>query len=325
MSAQHTHRAVKRPEYQEATHTGQEKRGLGGRRGQQSAWELRFRLVMRTAGNLLYYLMLATLTTLFVAPLVWMVSASLKPEGYVFDYPPTLIAERIQWWNYSEAWSQFPFWNALKNTMTITVGVLVGRLLTASLTAYVFARLRFPGRAPLFMLVLSTMMIPYQVTLIPQYLMFRNIGWLDSGKPLVWPSWFGGGAYFVFLLRQFFMSIPHDYDDAARIDGCGTFGVFWRVILPMAVPALGTVAIFTFMGGWNDFFGPIIYLNTQSKYTLAVAIRQWQRSTFMSIGGYRAWRHIMAMCTILTLPPTLVYFFTQRYFVQGLVVSGIKG
>ena len=114
MSAQHTHRAVKRPEYQEATHTGQEKRGLGGRRGQQSAWELRFRLVMRTAGNLLYYLMLATLTTLFVAPLVWMVSASLKPEGSVFDYPPTLIAERIQWWNYAEAWAQFPFWNALK-------------------------------------------------------------------------------------------------------------------------------------------------------------------------------------------------------------------
>ena len=208
--------------------------------------------------------------------------------------------------------------------MTVIVGVLVGRLLTASLTAYVFARLRFPGRGPLFIMVLSTMMIPYQVTLIPQYLLFRDLGWLDSMKPLVWPVWFGGGAYFIFLLRQFFISIPQDYDDAARIDGCGTFGILWRVILPMAAPALGTVAIFTFMGSWNDFFGPIIYLNTEEKYTLAVAIRQWQQTAWVGI-GYRAWRHIMALSTILTIPPTVVYFVTQRWFVQGIVISGIKG
>ena len=294
------------------------------RRG-DGPWKGRKPRLGRIIREVLFHGVLITLAAVFLTPLVWMVSSSLKPEGYVFEFPPRLIAERIQWWNYGEAWAQFPFWNALKNTLTVTVGVMVGRLLTASITAYVFARLRFRGRNTLFMLVLSTMMIPYQVTLIPQYLLFRTLGWLDSIKPLIWPSWFGGGAYFIFLLRQFFMTIPRDYDDAARIDGCGTFGIFWRIVLPMSGPALGTVAIFTFMGGWNDFFGPIIYLNTQSKYTLAVAIRQWQRSTFLSIGGYRAWRHIMAMCTILSLPPTLVYFFTQRYFVQGLVISGIKG
>ena len=295
------------------------------RRGQ--AWDgLRLR-GRRVGGEVLFYLLLIVLMTVFVLPLVWMVSASLKPEGYIFEYPPRLIAERIQWWNYSDAWAQFPFWNALKNTMTITVGVLVGRLLSASLTAYVFARLRFPGRNFLFILVLSRMMIPYQVTLIPQYILFRVIGWLDSMKPLVWPVYFGGGAYFIFLLRQFFITIPHDYDDAARIDGAGTFGIYWRIMLPMSAPALGTVAIFTFMQNWNDFFGPLIYLNSQEKYTLAIAIRQWQQVAIWGAGAYLPpkWVHIMAMATILSLPPVVVYFFTQRYFVQGVVISGIKG
>ena len=281
----------------------------------------------RLGGEALYYLMLLLLMAIFVAPLIWMTSSSLKPEGSVFEYPPRLIAERIQWWNYSDAWAQFPFWRSLGNTMTITMGVLAGRLLSASLTAFAFARLRFPGRNLLFMLVLSTMMIPYHVILIPQYVLFRSIGWLDSMKPLIWPAWFGGGAYFVFLLRQFFMTIPQDYDDAARIDGCGTFGIFWRIMVPMSSPALGTVAIFTFMGNWNDFFGPLIYLNSQEKYTLAIAIRQWQHVAVWGGGAYvpAKWVHIMAMSTILTIPPVLVYFFTQRYFVQGVVISGIKG
>ena len=281
----------------------------------------------RIVGETLYYPMLVVLTAIFVLPLVWMVSASFKPEGYIFEYPPRLIAERIQWWNYSDAWAQFPFWRSLANTMTITMGVLVGRLLSASLTAYVFARLRFPGRSALFILVLSTMMIPYQVTLIPQYVLFRNIGWLDSMKPLIWPLWFGGGAYYIFLLRQFFMTIPPDYDDAARIDGCGTFGILWRIILPMSGPALGTVAIFTFMSNWNDFFGPLIYLNSHEKYTLAIAIRQWQQIAVWGSGAYTPpkWIHVMAMSTILTIPPVLVYFFTQRYFVQGVVITGVKG
>ena len=231
------------------------------------AWMRRQQTGQRLLGRAFLYLALAVLTAVLVAPLVWMVSASFKPEGYVFEYPPRLIAEQIQWWNYVEAWNQFPFWRSLLNTMTIVVGVEAGRLLSASLTAYVFARLRFPGRNALFLLVLSTMMIPYHVVLIPQYLLFRNLGWLDSFNPLIVPHFFGGGAFFIFLLRQFFMTIPRDYDDAARIDGAGTFAILWRILLPMSKPALATVAIFTFMSEWNDFLAPLIYLNSQEKYT----------------------------------------------------------
>ena len=290
------------------------------------AWNRRMAFSKRVIYGLLYYLLLASLTLTFMMPLVWMITSSFKPEGYVFEYPPRLIAERIQWWNYRDAWVQFPFWTGLKNTMTIIMGVLVGRLMSAGLTAFAFARLRFRGRNFLFMLVLSTMMIPQQVRLIPQFLLFRWFGWLNSMKPLIWPSWFGGGAYFIFLLRQFFMTIPRDYDDAARIDGCGSFGILWRIIAPMSAPVLGVVAIFTFMGGWNAFFGPTIYLNTIDKYTLSVAIRQWQWLGDLSAGANKpGWVHIMAMSTVLTVPPVVVYFFTQRYFVQGVVISGVKG
>ncbi len=290
-------------------------------------WTRRRQVGSRLLGRGLLYLVLTALTVLLVAPLVWMVSASFKPEGYVFEYPPRLIAEQIQWWNYVEAWNQFPFWRSLRNTMTITIGVELGRLLSASLTAYVFARLRFPGRHALFLLVLSTMMIPYHVVLIPQYLLFRNLNWLDSFRPLIVPHFFGGGAFFIFLLRQFFMTIPRDYDDAARIDGAGAFGILWRIILPMSKPALATVAIFTFMAEWNDFLAPLIYLNSQEKYTLAIAIRQWQQVAVWGAGAYvpPTWNAIMSMSTVLTVPPVLIFFFTQRYFIQGVVISGIKG
>ena len=214
--------------------------------------------------------------------------------------------------------------NGLGNTMTIAVAVMVGRLLSASLAAYGFSRVRFPLREVLFLLVLSTLMIPYHVTLIPQYLIFRNLGWLDTLKPLYVPAFFGGGAFYIFLLRQFFLTIPKEYDDAARIDGCGILGVFWRIILPMSLPALGTVAIFTFMATWNDFLGPLIYLNTPEKQTLAVAIMQWERS--IEHAGYKHnWNHIMAVSCLLTVPPLLVFFFAQRYFIQGIVVTGVKG
>ena len=295
--------------------------------GTGGEWMRRQKIGQRLLGRLFLYLVLAVLTIVLIAPLIWMVSASFKPEGHVFEYPPRLIAEQIQWWNYVEAWNQFPFWRSLRNTMTITVGAELGRLLSASLTAYVFARLRFPGRNALFLLVLSTMMIPYHVVLIPQYLLFRNLGWLDSFRPLIVPHFFGGGAFFVFLLRQFFMTIPRDYDDAARIDGAGTFAILWRIILPMSKPALATVAIFTFMGEWNDFLGPLIYLNSQEKYTLAIAIRQWQQVAVWGAGAYMppTWNAIMAMATVLTIPPVILFFFTQRYFIQGVVISGVKG
>jgi ABC-type glycerol-3-phosphate transport system permease component len=192
--------------------------------------------------------------------------------------------------------------------------------------AYGFARVRFPGRTALFILVLSTMMIPSHVTLIPQYLLFRELEWLDSFKPLIVPSFFGGGAFYIFLLRQFFLTIPLDYDDAARIDGCGTFSVFWRIILPLSKPALGTMAIFTFMSQWNAFFEPLIYLNRFETQPLAVALTTWVQTAHGSTSmHYVPWVAIMAVSTLISLPPVMVFFFAQRHFIQGVVVSGMKG
>ena len=280
----------------------------------------------RLGGEALYYLMLLLLMAIFVAPLIWMTSSSLKPEGSVFEYPPRLIAERIQWWNYSDAWAQFPFWRSLGNTMTITMGVLAGRLLSASLTAFAFARLRFRGRGALFVLALSTMMIPYQVTLIPQFLLFRQLGWLDSMKPLTVPAFFGD-AFSIFLLRQFFMGISNEMEDAARIDGCSLWDIYWRIILPLSKPALGTLAIFHFMWVWNDFLAPLIYLNTGPKQTLMIHFMIFENLLFSPEIQTRPYfySHVMAVATLIALPPILVFFFTQRYFIQGIVTTGVKG
>ena len=273
---------------------------------------------------LVVYLPITALALVYMATLIWLVSSSLKPEGQVFEYPPNFIPRSFEWSNYPDALVQFPFIVSGLNTLTIVVGVLMGRLLTASLAAYGFARLRFPGRNVLFVLVLTTLMIPYHVILIPQYLIFRDLGWLNTLKPLIVPAWFGGGAFFIFLLRQFFMTIPREYDDAARIDGCGFIRVWWHIILPMSLPALGAVSIFTLMGEWNDFLAPLIYLNTPDKQTLAIAVEQWRRSGI--IHGYNhQWNHIMAVSTVVTIPPLLVFFFAQRHFIQGVVISGIKG
>ncbi len=273
---------------------------------------------------LIIYLPITALALVYTAPLIWLVSSSLKPEGQVFEYPPNFIPRSLEWINYPDALVQFPFIVTGLNTLTIVGGVLAGRLLTASLAAYGFARLRFPGRNVLFVLVLTTLMIPYHVILIPQYLIFRDLGWLNTLKPLIVPAWFGGGAFFIFLLRQFFMTIPREYDDAARIDGCGFIRVWWYIILPMSLPALGAVSIFTLMGEWNDFLAPLIYLNTPDKQTLAIAVEQWRRSGI--IHGYKhQWNHIMAVSTVVTLPPLIVFFFAQRHFIQGVVISGIKG
>jgi ABC-type glycerol-3-phosphate transport system permease component len=281
--------------------------------------------IERTLSRIFLYMALVIGTIIFTVPLIWMVSSSFKPEGQVFQYPPKLIPSQFQPWNYTDALAQFPFLAAFKNTMTVVIGVGIGRLLSASLTAFVFARMRFPFRNALFVLVLATMMVPYHAVLLPQYLFFRNLGWLDSLRPLIVPQFFAVSAFYVFLLRQFFMTIPRDYDDAARIDGCGFLGTFWRIILPMSKPALGTVMIFTFMEQWNDFLAPLIYLNSKENLTLAVAIKQWQHQATALFYHPAQWNHIMAMATLISIPPILIFFFTQRYFVQGVVVSGIKG
>jgi multiple sugar transport system permease protein len=230
----------------------------------------------------------------------------------------------LQFGNYPFALKQFGWVRGFINTMIIVVMTMVGGILTAGMSAYAFARLRFPLKEPLFLLVLSTMMIPGFVLILPQYIIFRDLGWLDTLRPLTIPAWFGGGAFSIFLLRQFFMTIPREYDDAARIDGCGFISIFWRIVMPLSLPAIGVIAIMNFMGQWNDFFGPLIYLNSPKNWTLNLAYMNW-RVGAQHLGYTHQWNHIMAVGVVLCIPPIIVFFLAQRYFIQGIVVSGIKG
>lgn len=280
----------------------------------------------RLSSQLLLYLVVIVGAIVFAFPLVWLLGTSLKPESDVFLFPPNLIPHQFVWGNYPDALVLFPFLQGFTNTMIIVTGVEVGRLLSATLAAFAFARIRFPFRNTLFILVLCTMLLPYHVTLIPQFLIFRDIGWLNSFLPLTVPAFFGGGAFYIFLLRQFFLGIPKEYDDAAEIDGCSPLGTYWRIILPLSKPALGAVAIFTFMGEWNDYFGPLIYLNRPENYTLALSFKIWELTQQSGL-GYKPqpYNRIMAVATLITLIPMAVFFFTQRYFIQGVVISGLKG
>ena len=269
-----------------------------------------------------FVLLLGSVTMLF--PLFWMISTSLKPEYEVFLLPPTWIPSEFQWIHYRQAFvDYFNFAQYGANTMIITLGVLAGRLVSASLVAFGFARIRFIGRDVIFLLVLSTMMVPGQVTIIPLYILFRDLEWLNTFLPLIVPAWFGGGAFFIFLLRQFILTINPELDDAARIDGCGWLGIYWRIVLPLIKPALAAVAIFSFLGTWNDFFGPLIFLRSRDMLTLAVGLH------FMATAASSSVRpnlpHLMAGSTMILLPPLLVFFFAQRYFIQGVTFSGIKG
>ena len=240
---------------------------------------------VRTITKLLIHLLLIAGGFAVLIPFFWMVSSSLKPDWEIFQIPPAWIPEDPLWQNYaivltghrpdaegSRAGQGWSFLGFVWNTGYVTAWVMLGRLITASLAAYGFARLRFPGRNILFIIMLATMMVPGHVTMIPLYIIFKNLKTLDTYWPLVLPVWFGGGAFFIFLLRQFINSIPADYDDAARIDGCSWFGVYWRIILPMIKPALGAVAIFSFMASWNDFMGPLIYISSMDKYTVAIGL-----------------------------------------------------
>jgi len=225
---------------------------------------------------------------------------------------------RLRWENYVEALTAVPFGTYALNTAKVVFGSMIGMLISTSLVAYGFSRFRAPGLSVLFLLLLSTTMLPNQVTLIPTYILFSKLGWIDTLKPLIIPSFFAG-AYDVFLLRQYFMTIPLELDDAAKIDGCGTMGILFRILLPLAKPAIATLAIFHFMWAYNDFFNPLIYLHHQSNYTIALGLQ--------SFNAFRATRYdlLMAASLVTVLPCILLFFFAQRIFIQGIVFSGVKG
>jgi len=280
---------------------------------------LQRRSVRATLHKLLVYPLLLVGTFMMLLPLAWLLSSSLKASGLIFVVPPQWIPNPIVWENYTKVWTMIPFALYTRNTLFITVVAIIGGVSSASICAFGFARLRFPGRDLLFLILLSTMMIPEHVTLIPQYILFRIVGWLDTYLPLTVPTFFGGGAGAIFLLRQFFMNLPLELDDAARIDGCTSFGIFARILLPQARPALGVLAIFSFMGNWNGFFLPLIYLNSPEKYTLSLGINMFKGTQFS------AWNLLMAASTMTAIPCIVLYFIAQRYFIQGIVFTGIKG
>ncbi|MGC8890886.1 MAG: carbohydrate ABC transporter permease [bacterium] len=273
------------------------------------------------AKAILYLIVLAGAFVLMI-PFFWMLSTALKGQEEAFFIPPQWIPNPFHWENFAIGWNTLPFWLYLKNTVTIIILTLIGQIFSASLVAFGFSRLQFPGRDTLFFVMLSTMMIPYQVTMIPTYILFRYLGWIDTFKPLIVPAYFGGGAFFIFLLRQFFLTIPLEMDDAARIDGCNNFNIYLKIILPLAKPALGTVAIFSFMWQWNDFMGPLIYINSMDKRTVALGLAAFQAETAFRSSG---WNLIMAVAFLLMLPCILIFFFAQRQFIQGVVITGVKG
>lgn len=268
----------------------------------------------------LTFLILAGAALLFLLPLFWMVSTSLKPKDQIFAYPLVWLPDPPQWINYSKALNNpsFKFLLFLQNSLYYAVTATIGTVISCALVAYAFARLRWWGRDVWFVITLSSMMIPGPVVLIPLFLIFKDIGWVGTFKPLIVPA-FLGSPFFIFLLRQFFLTIPMDLSDAARIDGASDWGIFWRVILPLTQPALATVALFTFLSCWNDFLGPLIFLNDGRKYTLAVGLAAFR-------GQYRTqWDLMMAAATVITLPIVVIFFFAQKRFIQGITLTGMKG
>ena len=253
-------------------------------------------------------------------PILWMISASLKKEADVFLIPIRWIPAPVLWSNYPEALTFQPFWLYFRNSVFVTSLAVVGAVFTASLVGFAFARLRAPGKNVLFVILLSTLMLPQEVTLVPIYLLFRNLGWLDTYRPLIVPSWFGGSAFYIFLLRQFFMTLPTELDDAAKIDGANYFTLYWRILMPLAKPALASVAIFAFFANWNNFQSALIYLNTMEKYTIPIGLR-----LYLSSFGKTNWNYLMAATIVSIIPPILLFFTSQRYFVEGAVLTGVKG
>ncbi len=276
------------------------------------------RVVRHALGRTLLYLVIVAGSILFLFPFVWMLSSSLKPSTQLYKWPPVWIPNPIAWDNYPKAWNQLPFGKFYANTIYIVAMNIIGTTISSSLGAFGFSRMRFRGRDVLFLVVLSTMMLPRQVTMVPLFIIFSRLNWVDTFKPLVVPGFFGS-AFNIFLLRQFFMTIPHELDDAAMIDGCTKFGTFMRIMVPLSKTALGVTAIFSFTYHWNDFMSPLIYLSSREKFTIQIGLRQFQTDISMDMGA------IMAMSVVALIPQLVVFFIAQRYFVEGVVMTGIKG
>jgi multiple sugar transport system permease protein len=268
---------------------------------------------------LLYYALLTGLAFAFLLPTMWMISTSLKEPGQIFEYPPRFLPTPVLWSNYPEAIQKFPFFLYLRNTLIVTLLATFGTVLSASLVAFGFARRRFPERELLFGVLLSTMMLPSVVTMIPTFVLFTKLGWVNTFLPLTVPAFFGGGAFNVFLLRQFYRTLPYDYDEAAYIDGASSLRVWWEIILPFSKAPLAVIIVFSILGNWNDFMGPLIYMNQPQMRTLALGL-QFFRDQYVT-----QWHYLMAASTLTVIPVLVLFFAAQRYFIQGILLTGLSG
>ncbi|MBT2678308.1 carbohydrate ABC transporter permease [Bacillus sp. ISL-35] len=264
-------------------------------------------------------LLLIAGSTLILLPLWWMISTSLKSPAEIAQYPPTFFPKEFNFNNYIEAWQTAPFTRWALNTLFLATVGTIGSVVVNSLVAYGFAKIKFKGRNALFVLVLSTMLIPGFVTMVPQYILFSKLGWVNTYLPLLVPA-FLGSAFFIFLLRQFMMGIPNELIEAAVLDGAGHLQIWWHIMLPLTKPALITVAIFSFNGAWNDLLGPLLYINDESMYTLQIGLQTFKGTV------QTQWHYLMAMSVTVLLPVILLFFFFQKYFIEGSnISSGTKG
>jgi len=276
-------------------------------------------LVRRALVKVLVYLAILPMAGFIILPFAWMVSSSFKPIGSGIRFPPQFIPNPVVFSNYPLVFKTIPFLTYMRNSLIVTGGVIVGELLSSSVAAFAFARLRFPGREALFILVLATMMIPYPVVMVPTFVLFNLLRWVDTYLPLIVPAYFAP-PFAVFLLRQFFLTVNRELDDAAKVDGCNEWRILFQILMPLSKPALTTVAIFSFTANWNDFLGPLIYLNSARKFTLALGINYLR-----SFRGGGDLAPQMAASVMFVLPCVILFFAAQRYFVQGIVTTGLKG
>lgn len=267
--------------------------------------------------KVLRYSVLIIVALVFIAPAFWMLSSALKAEYEIFASPPVWWPIQPLWQNFSQALTVLPFGRFAVNTLIIAISTIIGHLLSCSVISYGFARLKAPGKGFFFVLMLSTLMLPYPVTMVPLYIMFSKLGWVNSFLPLILPAFFGN-SFYIFLLRQAFMQIPPDLEDAARMDGANTLQVLANIILPLSRPALATVAIFTFQAAWNDFLAPLIFLHEQSKYTLMLGLSFFR-------GTYQVnWAYLMAASLVVTVPVIVLFFIAQRSFIEGIGLTNRK-
>jgi multiple sugar transport system permease protein len=288
--------------------------------GKRRKWSL-----LQVVGEILRYTVLIGLAITFLVPFYWMASSAVKDQNQIFTIPPKWIPSPVYFGNFFAAWNTMDFNHYAFNTVfRYAIPATIGTVFSSAIVAYGFARLTWPGRNILFSICLATMMIPSQVSLVPLFIIFKNLGWINTYLPLVVPAFFGN-AFFIFMLRQFFRTIPLELSEAAKIDGANEFSILFRIILPLTKPALTVVALFAMQGAWNDYLGPLIYVNEERMWTLALGVQRMGMA--LTEVGFKdnAYAYLMGVSTIVTLPLLIAFFFAQRSFIEGITMSGVKG